>query len=227
MTDQQVWIFGYGSLMWKFPDHVVETRPGFIKGHVRRFWQESTDHRGTEEYPGRVVTLIPHEEWKRLGDVHICPAHEVTWGLSLRIDPEFVEEVLNQLDIRENNGYTVQSLPVYISEDAENPDFNAIVYIGTTNNSAYVGLPNHDVSVDSLAKRIVNSRGPSGENREYLYRLAESLRQLSPFSKDQHVWDLEECARAYEHELSLISKSSHFTEEFQVQVGYDSGFEDE
>lgn len=43
---------------------------------------------------------------------------------------------------------------------------------------------------DALAKKILESRGPSGENREYLFNLEEALLGLSEESQDRHISDL-------------------------------------
>lgn len=49
-----------------------------------------------------------------------------------------------------------------------------------------------------LAEHIARSRGPSGENREYLYMLEKALLGLSAESGDEHVSDLAQRCRAIE-----------------------------
>lgn len=44
------WIFGYGSLMWKTNFPFIKKYPGYIKGYIRRFYQFSPDHRGTNDF---------------------------------------------------------------------------------------------------------------------------------------------------------------------------------
>ncbi len=83
-----IWLFGYGSLIWKADFPYLERRPAHIHGWVRRFWQGSHDHRGTPEAPGRVVTLVREPG-------------AVCHGMAYRITPE----VLAPLDVREKNGY--------------------------------------------------------------------------------------------------------------------------
>ncbi|KAK4515443.1 uncharacterized protein ATC70_010389 [Mucor velutinosus] len=181
-----IWVFGYGSLIWKPPIHYEQKQIGYIKNYVRRFWQHSEDHRGTPEKPGRVVTLIPYNEWKTIESVE---GHDkVTWGVAFKIPSDDVEATRAYLDHREKNGYTVHTVDVFSLEDDETPAVrNALVYIGTTDNEAYVG----PAPADKIAQQIHDSYGPSGWNAEYLLNLADALREISPGVKDDHVFELE------------------------------------
>ncbi|KAF8979279.1 hypothetical protein BGZ46_005630 [Entomortierella lignicola] len=185
-----MWLFGYGSLIWRPDLEYEDSKVGYIKGHVRRFWQSSTDHRGTEEAPGRVVTLIPYEEFSEKfteHDMHSADADDITWGIAYRIPKSKVEETRAYLDHREKNGYETHFLDVY-QPGVDHPVVEkAIVYIGATHNSEFAG----PAPLDLIAQQIYSSHGPSGANRDYLLNLAHSLRVVAPTGNDRHLFELE------------------------------------
>ncbi|KAK7610030.1 ChaC-like protein [Phyllosticta paracitricarpa] len=198
---EDFWLFGYGSLIWKPPPHFDERVPGYIEGYVRRFWQarylsyhtasiktNTQDHRGTPEAPGRVATLIDRAHWETLTDHHNAPAERV-WGAAYHIPSSHAAEVRDYLDIREINGYSIQYTPFHPAPTAENPNpspIHCMVFIGLPENDQFVGPQDPQ----ALAEHILKSRGPSGENKEYLYMLETALLGLSEESGDDHITDL-------------------------------------
>lgn len=137
MTQLGMWVVGYGSLIFKPPPFVKHAFAGTIEGYVRRFWQSSSDHRGTPELPGRVATLVSiddlktHESFEKhlltydideidgqklklresVEDVaNLNNENTQVWGVLYFIEPEHVDEVKKYLDFREQDGYTLQKI---------------------------------------------------------------------------------------------------------------------
>ncbi|MEM6791146.1 MAG: gamma-glutamylcyclotransferase [Myxococcota bacterium] len=164
-----LWVFGYGSLIWR-PDIPHEARvPGYIRGFVRRFWQGSTDHRGVPGAPGRVLTLVPQAEGR-------------TGGAAYRVPRADTEAVLARLDHREKGGYERHRLNVH--DETGTVFARALVYVAREDNPNFLG----DAPLTEIAAQILEASGPSGPNREYLLRLHDALQQLG--IDDPHTRDL-------------------------------------
>jgi glutathione-specific gamma-glutamylcyclotransferase len=181
MVDVPLRIFGYGSLIWR-PSFAYEKRwRACAIGWTRRFWQGSTDHRGTPEAPGRVVTLVPEPGAR-------C------WGVVYEVAAERRDAVLEELDRREQGGYTRHEIEVLAG--AEATPRSASVYIALSDNPDYLGT----AALPEIARQIRGAHGPSGANRDYLLRLARALSELG--SGDEHVLAL----------VALVTPESAFSE---------------
>ena len=163
-----MWIFGYGSLIFRPSFAYEERREAWLRDWARRFWQGSTDHRGVPEAPGRVVTLVP-EPGSR------C------WGMAYRIADERLEEVLVHLDFREQGGYERHLLRL---ETRERSLPEALVYVAGPSNPHYLG----PATLEEIAAVVRSAHGPSGSNRDYVQRLAEALAEAG--EDDAHVTEL-------------------------------------
>ncbi|PRQ70017.1 ChaC-like protein [Rhodotorula toruloides] len=193
-------VFGYGSLIWKGPPFDLESTPGYIKGFVRRFAQASHDHRGTPANPGRVVTLVTEEDWEEHRKVRIIwrdagrADTPLCAGRVYRIPKERSDEIWAYLDHREKDGYTLRTVDVYGVEENGNEvivEEGVRVYVGETHNPSFAG----GMPMAELADHIARSVGPSGANKDYVYNLANAVRQLCPASEDVYLKDLERLVR--------------------------------
>ncbi|XP_037948527.1 putative glutathione-specific gamma-glutamylcyclotransferase 2 [Teleopsis dalmanni] len=172
-----IWIFGYGSLIWKADFPYIDRRRGYISGYQRRFYQHSIDHRGTHTKPGRVVTLLPTAD-----------SNDRVYGVAYRIAAHMTVDVLSHLDYREQNGYERCTLSFQEFPEATGAQFDVIMYIATKDNVSYAG----DVwQLTRIAEQIFTSAGPSGTNREYLFNLALAVRFMFPGVNDAHLFELE------------------------------------
>ncbi len=177
------WIFGYGSLIWKADFNYSKKEFGFIKGFVRRFWHGSTDHRGTEEFPGRVVTLIPYDEWKStFQSVDPHPADGVVWGAVYFIDDHEKDEIFQYLDYREKNGYKMLNMDVTLQDGKV---IDCYIYIAPVHDADFLG----PATPEEIARTIFKSIGPSGPNIDYLLNLCDALENIHP-NPDYHLCEL-------------------------------------
>ncbi len=164
------WIFAYGSLIWKPEFPYLTKRVATLEGFTRRFWQGSIDHRGIPGSPGRVVTLVKDPDG-------CCE------GLIFGVSDVRREEILSSLDVREKGGYERNVYPV-TPRGSTGTKVEALVYRAGPSNPNFLG----PADVESIARQVRGSSGPSGENLEYVRNLHESLRNLR--IRDSHVTEL-------------------------------------
>jgi len=156
-----LWVFGYGSLMWRPGFDYCEAVPARLNGLHRSLCVYSFVHRGTPERPGLVLGL------DRGGSCR---------GMAFRVAPERRDETLDYLRAREQVTmvYAETTRRVHL-EDGSDRSVAATTFIVDRSHQQYAGvLPREEVL------RIVREgRGQSGPNDEYVLNTAQHLDELS------------------------------------------------
>jgi len=181
-TTASLWIFGYGSLVWKPDFKYRRSQVGFIKGFKRRFWHGDNFHRGDDDLPGRVVTLIEDDD-------------ATTWGVAFEVTGSQVEESLKYLNVREGvrGGYVTKAVEFFPDGEEEGEGaVEALIYIATPDNPLFLG----PACPELIGAQIAVCHGKTGHNLEYLLRLAEFMRQSCPRVDDPHLFAIEAAALA-------------------------------
>jgi glutathione-specific gamma-glutamylcyclotransferase len=150
-----LWVFGYGSLMWRPGFPFVERRHAHLHGYHRSLCIFSHVHRGTPERPGLVLGL------DRGGRCH---------GVAFRVDAAEAAETVRYLREREQvtAAYRERSLPVRLDDGR---GVAALAYVVDRSHPQYAGrLPDGEV-----LRLVAQGQGVSGANPDYVRSTHEHL----------------------------------------------------
>jgi glutathione-specific gamma-glutamylcyclotransferase len=156
----EMWIFGYGSLMWRPDFPFAESHPGRINGYRRCFCIYSTHHRGSATRPGLVLGLDRGRS---------CD------GMAFRVAAADAKTVLAYLRKREqiNGVYREARVRVTLTGD-DHREIDAIAFIVERAHPSYAG----SLPLSEQAHLIRGARGLSGPNLDYLLNTVRHLREM-------------------------------------------------
>lgn len=145
-----LWIFAYGSLMWRPGFEAQETVHARLVGWRRSFCIYSRFHRGSARRPGLVLGL------DRGG---VCE------GLAFRVAPEMARETLRYLREREQvaSVYREALVPVQLLS-GERAEVMALTFLVERAHPSYAGR----LSLAEQAHFVRGGVGRSGNNIDYL-----------------------------------------------------------
>ena len=155
--DGDVWIFGYGSLIWNPAIHFAEQRCGRVHGWHRSYCMRTNLGRGSEEHPGLMLAL------DRGGSCN---------GVAFRIPAEIAEQETETVWRREMVGRAYHARWLTVRTDAGT--VKAIGFVMNRSHERYCGsLPE-----DQAAAIIDTARGFLGTCAEYLFNTIDHLDAL-------------------------------------------------
>ncbi len=152
-----IWVFGYGSLMWRPGFAHRAAAPALLRGYHRAFCVTSYRHRGTRERPGLVLGL------DRGGSCR---------GRAFRVAAADASAVLDYLDERELIDYPYRRASVPIR--AAGRRVAALTYLVDVTDAQYAGR----LAPERAAEIIRGAHGISGANSDYLRDLIAHLDEL-------------------------------------------------
>jgi glutathione-specific gamma-glutamylcyclotransferase len=153
-----LWVFGYGSLMWDPGFHFAEVRLADVGGYQRRFALKIEIARGS---PGRPALMLSLE--RRPGR---CS------GLAFRIASELSDAESQILWRREMIGGAYS--PIFVSMTTPQGSITGLAFASNPSHPRYVG----ELPLGETAAIIASGTGVIGTNRAYLEEMVSQLRAL-------------------------------------------------
>ncbi|HLS85449.1 MAG TPA: gamma-glutamylcyclotransferase [Burkholderiales bacterium] len=160
-----LWIFGYGSLMWSPGFRCSEKSAGRVHGYHRSLCVYSHRYRGTPSEPGLVMGL--------------CQGGSC-WGMAFRVPKAQAPRVLRNLWLREmrNRVYRPRFVRVRV-RDGRN--VRALAFVADPTHRQFAG----DLTVERTAALVANGCGERGRNVDYLSFTLAHMHELGV--RDRHL----------------------------------------
>ena len=157
LSREDLWVFGYGSLMWRPGFEFIEQVPARLIGEHRALCVYSFDHRGTPEKPGLVLGL------DRGG---VCR------GIAFRVAAGLRDHTIEYLRSREQttNVYREVMRSVWLENEAR-LRVSALAYVVDRGHVQYAGR----LSLAEQLRYVQQGHGRSGNNRDYVLSTVKSI----------------------------------------------------
>ncbi len=152
-----LWVFGYGSLMWRPGFDYLEKVPARLIGEHRALCVYSFVHRGTPEKPGLVLGL------DRGGACR---------GVAFRVAEKHRTETVAYLRAREQvtSVYREVMRSVWLENDARQR-VSALTYVVDRGHVQYAGR----LTLAEQLRHVLQGHGQSGINRDYVLATVKAI----------------------------------------------------
>jgi cation transport protein ChaC len=157
-----LWVFGYGSLMWSPDFPHAERKAGRVHGYHRSLCILSSRYRGTPDKPGLVMGLCPGGSCR---------------GMAFRSPASKAKEVLDTLWKREmlNSVYTPKFVPVSLVGAQQGAHrVHALAFIADTKHRQFVD----ELDVAGRARLVAQGIGQRGRCVDYIRNTLDHMREL-------------------------------------------------
>src|SRR5712671_4427906 len=153
LSKGDLWVFGYGSLMWRPGFEFIEQVPARLIGEHRALCVYSFDHRGTPEKPGLVLGLD-------------CR------GVAFRVAAKQRSDTVDYLRSREQttNVYREVMRSLWLENEARQR-VSALAYVVDRGHVQYAGR----LSLTDQLRHVQQGHGRSGNNRDYVLSTVKSI----------------------------------------------------
>lgn len=171
--DAEVWLFGYGSLMWNPCIHFLDRQPALLHGFHRNFCLRAPTGRGSPERPGLMLAL------KNGGSCR---------GIAYRIDSSIAEHELSIVWNREmvSGAYQPRLLRLVTPQGEK----QAIAFVVNRQHPRFIAR----IELTEAAQMIAQAEGWLGSCADYLFSTVQHLDELGVADGPMH-----ELKRLVEH----------------------------